>query len=62
MKFLKQMLLILATFILVFQTANIAVLGDSVAEIQKKQEAVKQELDQNSNELTTKMSQINQIY
>ena len=62
MKIKKAVLLVLISILFNFRAAAVAGLCDSVADIQAKQESVKKQLDQNSNELSGKMDEINQVY
>lgn len=62
MKIKKAVLLVLISILFNLQAAAVVGLCDSVADIQAKQESVKKQLDQNSNELTGKMDEINQVY
>lgn len=62
MKIKKAVLLVLISILFNLRAAAVAVLCDSVADIQAKQESVKKQLDQNSNELSGKMDEINQVY
>lgn len=62
MKIKKAVLLVLISILFNLRTAAVAGLCDSVADIQAKQESVKKQLDQNSNELSGKMDEINQVY
>lgn len=62
MKIKKAVLLVLISILFNLQAAAVAGLCDSVADIQAKQESVKKQLDQNSNELSGKMDEINQVY
>lgn len=61
MKIKKAVLLVLISILFNLRAA-VAGLCDSVADIQAKQESVKKQLDQNSNELSGKMDEINQVY
>lgn len=62
MKIKKAVLLVLISILFNLQAAAVVGLCDSVADIQAKQESVKKQLDQNSNELSGKMDEINQVY
>lgn len=62
MKIKKAVLLVLISILFNLRAAAVAGLCDSVADIQAKQESVKKQLDQNSNELSGKMDEINQVY
>lgn len=62
MKIKKAVLLVLISILFNLRVAAVAGLCDSVADIQAKQESVKKQLDQNSNELSGKMDEINQVY
>lgn len=62
MKIKKTVLLVLISILFNLRAAAVAGLCDSVADIQAKQESVKKQLDQNSNELSGKMDEINQVY
>lgn len=62
MKIKKAVLLVLISILFNLRAASVAGLCDSVADIQAKQESVKKQLDQNSNELSGKMDEINQVY
>lgn len=62
MKIKKAVLLVLISILFNLRAAAVAGLCDSVADIQAKQESVKKQLDQNSNELFGKMDEINQVY
>lgn len=62
MKIKKAVLLVLISVLFNLQAAAVVGLCDSVADIQAKQESVKKQLDQNSNELSGKMDEINQVY
>lgn len=62
MKIKKAVLLVLIFILFNLRAAAVAGLCDSVADIQAKQESVKKQLDQNSNELSGKMDEINQVY
>lgn len=62
MKIKKAVLLVLISILFNLRAAAVAGLCDSVADIQAKQESVKRQLDQNSNELSGKMDEINQVY
>ena len=62
MKIKKAVLLVLISILINLRAAAVAGLCDSVADIQAKQESVKKQLDQNSNELSGKMDEINQVY
>jgi 3D (Asp-Asp-Asp) domain-containing protein len=62
MKIKKAVLLVLIPILFNLRAAAVAGLCDSVADIQAKQESVKKQLDQNSNELSGKMDEINQVY
>ena len=62
MKIKKSVLLVLISILFNLRAAAVAGLCDSVADIQAKQESVKKQLDQNSNELSGKMDEINQVY
>ena len=62
MKIKKAVLLVLISILFNLCAAAVAGLCDSVADIQAKQESVKKQLDQNSNELSGKMDEINQVY
>lgn len=62
MKIKKAVLLVLISILFNLHAAAVAGLCDSVADIQAKQESVKKQLDQNSNELSGKMDEINQVY
>ena len=62
MKIKKAVLLVLISILFNLRAAAVAGLCDSVADIQSKQESVKKQLDQNSNELSGKMDEINQVY
>ena len=62
MKIKKAVLLVLISILFNLQAAAVVGLCDSVADIQAKQESVKKQLDQNSNELSGKMYEINQVY
>ena len=62
MKIKKAVLLVLISILFNLQAAAAVGLCDSVADIQAKQESVKKQLDQNSNELSGKMDEINQVY
>ena len=62
MKIKKAVLLGLISILFNLQAAAVVGLCDSVADIQAKQESVKKQLDQNSNELSGKMDEINQVY
>lgn len=62
MKIKKAVLLVLISILFNLRAAAVAGLCDSVADIQVKQESVKKQLDQNSNELSGKMDEINQVY
>ena len=59
---IKKVLLVLISILFNLRVAAVAGLCDSVADIQAKQESVKKQLDQNSNELSGKMDEINQVY
>jgi len=62
MKIKKAVLLVLISILFNLRAAAVVGLCDSVADIQAKQESVKKQLDQNSNELSGKMDEINQVY
>ena len=62
MKIKKAVLLVLISILFNLRAAAVAGLCDSVADIQAKQQSVKKQLDQNSNELSGKMDEINQVY
>ena len=62
MKIKKAVLLVLISILFNLRAAAVAGLCDSVADIQAKQEAVKKQLDQNSNVLSGNMDEINQVY
>lgn len=62
MKIKKAVLLVLISILFNLRVAAVAGLCDSVADIQAKQESVKKQLDQNSNELSGKMDEINRVY
>lgn len=62
MKIKKAVLLVLISILFNLNAAAVVGLCDSVADIQAKQESVKKQLDQNSNELSGKMDEINQVY
>lgn len=62
MKIKKAVLLVLISILFNLQAAAVVGLCDSVVDIQAKQESVKKQLDQNSNELSGKMDEINQVY
>ena len=62
MKIKKAVLLVLISILFNLQAAAVVGLCDSVADIQAKQESVRKQLDQNSNELSGKMDEINQVY
>ncbi len=62
MKIKKAVVLVLISILFNLQAAAVVGLCDSVADIQAKQESVKKQLDQNSNELSGKMDKINQVY
>ncbi|MDD5958134.1 MAG: 3D domain-containing protein [Ligilactobacillus ruminis] len=62
MKIKKVVLLVLISILFNLRAAAVVGLCDSVADIQAKQESVKKQLDQNSNELSGKMDEINQVY
>lgn len=62
MKIKKAVLLVLISILFNLRAAAVAGLCDSVADIQAKQESVKKQLDQNSNEFSGKMDEINQVY
>lgn len=62
MKIKKAVLLVLISILFNLRAAAVAGLCDSVADIQAKQESVKKQLDQNSNELSGKLDEINQVY
>lgn len=62
MKIKKAVLLVLISILFNLRAAAVAGLCDSVTDIQAKQESVKKQLDQNSNELSGKMDEINQVY
>lgn len=62
MKIKKAVLLVLISILFNLRAAAVSGLCDSVADIQAKQESVKKQLDQNSNELSGKMDEINQVY
>lgn len=62
MKIKKAVLLVLISILFNLRAAAVAGLCDSLADIQAKQESVKKQLDQNSNELSGKMDEINQVY
>lgn len=62
MKIKKAVLLVLISILFNLKAAAVVGLCDSVADIQAKQESVKKQLDQNSNELSGKMDEINQVY
>ncbi|KIC04877.1 cell surface protein precursor [Ligilactobacillus ruminis DPC 6832] len=62
MKIKKAVLLVLISILFNLHAAAVVGLCDSVADIQAKQESVKKQLDQNSNELSGKMDEINQVY
>lgn len=62
MKIKKAVLLVLISILFNLRVTAVAGLCDSVADIQAKQESVKKQLDQNSNELSGKMDEINQVY
>lgn len=62
MKIKKAVLLVLISILFNLRAAAVAGLCDSVADIHAKQESVKKQLDQNSNELSGKMDEINQVY
>lgn len=62
MKIKKAVLLVLISILFNLRAAAVVGLCDSVADIHAKQESVKKQLDQNSNELSGKMDEINQVY
>ena len=62
MKIKKAVLLVLISILFNLRAAAVAGLCDSVADIQAKQETVKNQLHLNSNELSGKMDEINQVY
>ena len=53
---------VLISILFNLRAAAVVGLCDSVADIQAKQESVKKQLDQNSNELSGKTDEINQVY
>ncbi len=62
MKIRKATVLVMISILFNLQLMTVAGSCDSVADLQAKQESVRKQLDRNSDELSGKMNEINQVY